>query len=407
MLLNLAPLKSRDYRYLFFSQFISFLGSMITYVAIPYQVYELTKSSWLVGLLGIVQLVPTLIFGLIGGSVADAMDRRKLLLISESIMCVCTLGFMFNSMLGEPNVVVIFVLTGIVQTAVGFHRPSLDALTQKLLDPKQYAAAGALGSFRHCFGAIVGPALGGVLISGFGAKIAYFVDFLTFLIALILIALMRRVPNPTPKERAMGSRIIEGLKYAFSRPELIGTYVVDIVAMAFAFPVALFPAMAESWGGAKAAGYLYSAMSVGSLIVTLLSGWTSKVRRHGAMVVWAAAIWGVAIIGLGFSDQLWLALLFLAAAGAADMVSGLFRSIIWNETIPNDMRGRLSGVEMISYMSGPLIGNARAGAMAGAFGIGFSIWSGGLICTVGVILCGFLLPKFWKYRSKNEVSLST
>lgn len=402
MLIDLSPLKTRDYRLLFLSQFISFLGSMITYVAIPYQVYQLTKSSWLVGLLGIVQLVPTLIFGLVGGSVADSMNRRKLLLVSEAMMCLGTLGFFFNSTLEHPNVPVIFVLTAFVQTAVGFHRPSLDALTQVLVPAKDFGSVAALGSFRYCFGAIVGPSLGGILIASFGAQAAYAIDFFTFLVALVLIAKMNRVPNPSASEKDMGSRIMEGLRYAISKPELVGTYVVDIVAMAFAFTTALFPAMAEMWGGAKAAGSLYAAMPIGSMVVTLLSGWNKKIKRHGAMVVVAAALWGVAIIFLGFSKSLAFSVFCLALAGAADMVSGLFRGTIWNETIPNSMRGRLSGVEMISYMSGPLIGNARAGAMAGAFGIGFSIWSGGVICTIGVILCGFLLPKFWNYRSKAQ-----
>ncbi len=402
MLIDLSPLKSRDYRFLFFSQFISFLGSMLTYVAVPYQVYALTKSSWLVGLLGVVQLVPTLIFGLVGGSVADSMDRRKLLLVSESIMCLCTLGFLANAILPNPSVGAIFVLTALVQTAVGFHRPALDALTQKIVHPEHFSGVAALGSFRYSFGAIVGPSLGGVLIAVYGAKIAYFIDFLSFLIALILIMRMSRIPNPDKSEKAMGSRIMEGLRYALVRPALVGTYIVDIVAMAFAFTTALFPAMAEAWGGASAAGTLYSAMPIGSLIVTLLSGWTKKVKRHGAMVVIAAALWGLAIIALGFVHSLALAVVCLALAGAADMVSGIFRSTIWNETIPNEMRGRLSGIEMISYLSGPLIGNTRAGAMAGAFGIGPSIWIGGVICTIGVVLCGFLLPQFWNYRSSAE-----
>ena len=196
--------------------------------------------------------------------------------------------------------------------------------------------------------------------------------------------------------------ILEGLKYALGRPELIGTYAVDIVAMTFAMPMALFPSMSVAWGGASAAGWLYSAMSFGSLFTTIFSGWTSKVMRHGAAVVLAAAVWAVAIVGLGLSPKLPVAVLCLAVAGAADSVSGVFRGTIWNETIPGDLRGRLAGVEMISYISGPLLGNARAGLVAAASSNTVSIVSGGITCFVAVLLCIPILPAFWKYRADRQ-----
>src|SRR6185295_6102713 len=199
--------------------------------------------------------------------------------------------------------------------------------------------------------------------------------------------------------------IVEGLRYAVSRPELIGTYVVDIVAMTFAMPMALFPSMAVAWGGATAAGWLYSAMSFGSLFTTIFSGWTSKVNRHGAAVIIAAAVWALAIVFVGFSASLPLAVAGLALAGAADSVSGVFRSTIWNETIPTDLRGRLAGVEMISYLSGPLLGNARAGWVASISSNTISVISGGLTCFVGVLLCIPLLPAFWKYRAERRESV--
>jgi MFS family permease len=191
----------------------------------------------------------------------------------------------------------------------------------------------------------------------------------------------------------------EGLRYALSRPELIGTYVVDIVAMTFAFPTALFPEMAQAWGGPKAVGVLFSAMSVGGLVMTLLSGWTKRVRRRGAAVVIAAAIWGLAIIGLGFAPSLEVAAVWLAVAGGADMVSGLFRGVIWNETISNDLRGRMAGVEMISYMCGPLLGNARAGWVASVASPAVSLISGGVLSGAGMIACASTLRRFWRYES--------
>lgn len=400
MIIDISPLrKYRDYRLLFFGQMISFLGSMVTYVAIPYQVYELTKDNWLVGMLGLVQLLPVLIFGILGGTYADRMDRRKLILTSEVILSVLILCLTINAWLEKPSIWAIFVLVATFQAVLGFHRPAMDALTQKIVEPKDYPAVGALGSFRYAAGAIAGPALGGLLIAKFGIKGAYLFDFISFAAAFVALLLMSRMPAPEKKANSPWVDAKLGLKYAISKPELIGTYLIDIVAMTFAFPVALFPAMSEQWGGASAAGALFSAMAVGALVMTSLSGWTGKVKNHGRGVIIAASLWAVFIIGLGYAQNLWMALLFLGLAGAADMISGLFRGIIWNETVPNDFRGRLSGIEMISYMSGPLLGNARAGWMAAKFGVPTSIASGGMICVVAVILTALCLPKFWAYRS--------
>src|SRR4029453_7333637 len=225
-----------------------------------------------------------------------------------------------------------------------------------------------------------------------------------FLVSLVSLAAIRRMPPSDRASRPGIQSIVEGLKYALGRPELIGTYVVDMVAMTFAMPLALFPSMAVAWGGAKAAGWLYSAMSFGSLFTTIFSGWTTKVNRHGAAVVIAAAVWAVAMVFVGLSASLPLAVFCLAIAGAADSVSGVFRSTIWNETIPSDLRGRLAGGEMISYLSGPLLGNARAGWVASISSLTTSVVSGGLTCFVGVLLCIPLLPAFWKYRAERKVA---
>lgn len=400
MFINISPLKKyRDYRLLFFGQMISFLGSMVSYVAIPYQVYELTKDNWLVGMLGIVQLLPVLIFGILGGTYADRLDRRKLLVFSEILLSILIFGLFLNACQDKPSVPVIFVLIALFQAVLGFHRPAMDALTQKLVEPQDYAAVGALGSFRYSAGAIIGPALGGLLISTFGVKGAFCFDFVSFVAAFIALIMMSKMPAPEKSERSATEDAKAGLRYALSKPELVGTYLIDIVAMVFAFPVALFPAMSESWGGAKAAGFLFSAMAVGSLVMTVFSGWTGKVSHHGRAVVIAASFWAVFIIGVGYAPNLWIAVVFLGLAGAADMMSGLFRGIIWNETVPNDMRGRLSGIEMISYMSGPLLGNARAGWMAAKYSVPASIGWGGVICVIAVIATALCLPKFWKYKS--------
>ncbi|HEY8278320.1 MAG TPA: MFS transporter, partial [Bdellovibrionota bacterium] len=335
MFLDLAPLRLyRDFRFLFFGQFISALGSMISYVAVPYQVYQLTKSSFTVGLLGVAQVIPVLLLGLWGGSVADRMDRRRLLLISEFFMTAGTFALFLNACLPQPSLSLIFVLAAVLQGVNAFHRPAMEAITQKLIAPEHYNSVASLSTFRGSVCQIGGPAIGGLLMAGYGIKVGYLVDFLTYLFALVSIYLIKSSLPPERKEKSSSWQDIrESLAYAWARPVLVGTYVVDIVAMIFAFPVALFPAMAESWGGAKAAGVLFSAMSVGALIVSLTSGWTKNVSRHGAMVLISAVLWGVSIVGLGFSHSLWLAAFFLACAGAADGVSVIFRFVIWNETI--------------------------------------------------------------------------
>ncbi len=405
MFLDLSPLKRhRDFRLVFVGQLVSAFGGFLTYVALPVQIYELTKSSWAVGMVGTVQLVPLAVTSLWGGAVADAIDRRKLLLWSEALLMLASLVLALNSLSAHPSVALLFVVAAFASGVNGFHRPALESLTQKLIPMSELAAASALSSLRNTGAAIAGPALAGVCIATLGLPFTFGADALSFAISLVALWLIRAMPPAENAPPAGLSSIVEGLRYAASRPELIGTYVVDIVAMTFAMPVALFPALAAQFGGASAAGYLYSAMSVGSLLVTLFSGWTRNVQRRGAAVVIAAALWGVAIIGLGYASSLPVALACLACAGAADMVSGLFRMTIWNETIPSHLRGRMAGIEQLSYMSGPLLGNARAGFMAERFGLGRSIRLGGIVCAACVVACVPLLPAFWRYRRPSEAA---
>jgi MFS family permease len=399
MLLDVSPLRRHpDFRRLFLGQLVSSFGSMITYVAVPYQVYQLTRSSFLVGLLGAAQLVPLLLFGLWGGAYADALDRRRLMIGAEIALSLGSGLLMANALRDRPSVALIFAVATLMSAVSGFHRPALESMPQRLVGVDELPAVAALGSLRSNLGAIAGPAAGGICIAKLGLGGTYAIDLGTFVISLVALGAMRAMPPAAEAVRPGLRSILEGLRYARSRPEIIGTYVVDIVAMTFAMPMALFPALSQPWGGARAVGWLYSAMSCGSLLVTIFSGWTARVLRHGAAVIIAAALWGVAIVGLGYAPGLIPALLCLAVAGGADMVSGLFRLTIWNETIPAHLRGRLASVEMLSYMSGPLLGNTRAGWMAAEVSNRFSIVCGGLICLAGVLLCIPLLPSFWRYR---------
>ena len=412
MFIDLSPLRRhRDFRLLFAAQLVSGFGSFFTYVALPVQIFELTKSSAVVGMLGAVQLVPLALTALWGGAFADAMDRRRLLLWAEALMMLGSLVLMINSMVGHPSVTVIFVVAAFMSAVNGFHTPALQSLTPRLVSTDDLPAVSALTSLRGTAAAIAGPALAGICIEMFGLPTTFLLDIGTFAFSLVVIAMIRSIP-PSAEAQPIGvASILEGLRYAGSRPVLIGTYVVDIAAMTFAMPMAIFPALAAQFGGASATGFLYSAMSMGGLGISLLSGWTHKVERRGAAVVISAALWGVAIVALGYATTLWAAVICLALAGAADMVSGIFRMTIWNETIPTHLRGRLAGIEQLSYMSGPLLGNARAGFMAERFGLARSIIWGGYLCVGCVLACVPLLPAFWRHKKsdpgKSDVELAT
>jgi MFS family permease len=405
VLLDLSPLRRhRDFRFVFAGQLVSAFGTFLTYVALPVQIYNLTKSSGMVGLLGTAQFVPLAVTALWGGAFADAIDRRRLLLWCETLLLLGSLVLCVNSMLPHPNVVLLFAVAAVMSGVTGFHTPSLESLTPRLVERDDLPAVSALTSLRGTSAAIAGPAIAGACIAAFGLPFTFALDAGTYAFSLVCLSFIRSIPPAEDAKPAGIASILAGISYAGSRPELIGTYVVDLVAMTFAMPLAVFPALAAQWGGSMAVGYLYSAMSVGGLLVTLFSGWTRNVQRRGAAIVIAAACWGLAIIALGFADSLPIAVACLVLAGAADMVSGLFRMTLWNETIPTHLRGRMAGIEQLSYMTGPLLGNARAGLMAERFGLARSIVWGGVICVAGVMACVPLLPAFWRYRKAPSTS---
>lgn len=404
MTVDVAPLRaSRDYRLLYAGQFVSGFGSALSYVVLPLQIYQLTDSELAVGMLGVAEFLPMFLLSFVGGALADHIDRRRLILFSELGLAVCCAVLVLNSLLAAPHASVLFIVAALFAGINGIHRPALESMTPRLVAPELMPAVSALSSLRFNFNFIIGPAIAGVIASSLGAAFAFAIDAASFVVAIITVLMIRSVTAPMNVDRASLRSVVEGLKYARSRQELLGTYLIDINAMFFGMPMALFPALAESFGGASL-GLFYAMPAVGSLTVTLTSGWTKHVHKHGLAVTIAATVWGLAIIAFGMAKWLWLSLFFLALAGAADMVSGLFRMTIWNQTIPDHLRGRLASIEMISYMTGPALGNAEAGLMARMLGLHSSVISGGVLCVLGSGLLAFLLPAFIKYDGREGLA---
>lgn len=401
---DLTPLReSRDFRLLFWAGTAFYLGGMVSYVAIPFQLYALTGSNFAVGALGIVELVPLVVFGLYGGALADHVDRRLVLVLTGGAQCLLTALLMLNAFLPHPRVWPIFAVGAVMSAAQSLQRPSREALIPRTVRHAQLPAAVALTSFATQTGVLLGPALGGVLIQVVGVGWCFAIDVTGLVVASLLFLRLRPYP-PTDRSTPPSLKgIVEGLHYAVGRKDLLGTYVVDIVAMFMAMPIVLFPALATDILHAPSLlGVLYSAEGVGSLLATLTSGWTSRVHHHGRAVVLAACAWGGAIALVGLAPGIWLAVAALVVAGAADMVSGLFRSVIWHQTIPDQMRGRLAGIEMLSYSLGPLGGQARAGLVADRWNVRGSILSGGLLCVAGVALTATWLRGFWSYDERTD-----
>jgi MFS family permease len=325
-----------------------------------------------------------------------------MLRLTEIGQCFVTTILLINSLLPSPQIWVLFVAVALHAGFAAVQRPAFESLIQQIIPSELMSAVSALNSLRYNFGAIISPSIAGLIAASFSASIAYTIDLITFAASLIAVFMLSRVPALENAERPSLKSIIEGCRYALSRQELLGTYLIDIFAMFFAFPQALYPALAFVYGEAYL-GLFPAALAVGMLTASLTSGWTKNIHRHGLMVVVAAALWGVGIIFFGMSESVWLALFFLATAGFFDMISGIFRGTIWNQTIPTFLRGRLASLEMISYLTGPMLGGAKMGIVAERFGVKTAIVSGGILCVVSVAAAALFLPKFISYDGREGV----
>lgn len=406
--IDLTPLKvSADFRRLFIGQAISEFGSQITFVAVPLQVYLITGSTAMVGLLGLTEVLPLIVLPIVGGAIADVVERRRFLMLAQAATAVLSVALAVNAFLPDPQVWILFAFSFAWASAYSLYSPAFRAWPARLLTPDLYTSALALEVVYYQTAAIAGPLLAGVLIAAFGDRPqvgvgwAYVLDAVSYVAVIGALAGMRPSP-PTAERLAVGwSAIREGLRFIRTKQVLQGTFSIDLIAMIFGIPVALYPAFVLDVLGRSAAalGLLYAAEAVGSLVVALFSGRAKHVRRQGLVTIVACVCWGAGIIGFGLSPTLWVAIVFLMLASASDMVSGLYRDAILKTVTPDEMRGRLEGVGLAVVGTGPSLGNAEAGLLASVTGVRFSIVSGGIACILGAGLLALVLPKYRRYDS--------
>ncbi|MFF9646151.1 MFS transporter [Kitasatospora aureofaciens] len=391
---------SRDFRLIWTSGTITLLGSVFTMTAIPLQIADLTGSPLAVGAVGAVELVPTVLFGLYGGVLADRADRRTVALATEVALTVLSALLLANALIDTPAVWPLYLAAALAAAVQGLQQPSLEAMIPRLVPPDQLVAAGALLSLRWSIGGVAAPAAAGLLIATAGAPAAYLVDLGTFLLSIALLAHVRPVPSARDAGAPPLREFAEGARYVARRPDLLGTYLADLAATVFALPTALFPFLAEELDAPWALGLLYSASAAGSLVAAATGGWTGRVHRHGRLVLLSAALVGTATAAAAFAPGLWAVLLCLAVAGGSHWIGDTFRSAIWNRSIPDELRGRAAGLELLTGSAGPALGDLRAGGLAARQGIRAALRTGGLLCLGGSAVLAAALPALWRYDQR-------
>ena len=401
VLLDVSPLRlDRDYRWLWAGQAVSGIGSQVTRLALPYQVYVLTGSTLAIAALTAVQLVPILLFSLGAGSVADAVDRRRLLLVTQVGLMACSGALVLLALTPAPPLIAVFVVAFIAAGLSSIDQPARSSSVPRLVPPERLPAAIALGQLNFQIASVIGPAVAGVLIATIGLAGAYGLDVVSFAASFVgLLAIAPIAPLRSAARPGLAA-VREGLRFALRRRVILSTFVIDLDAMIFGMPTSLFPVLALDvfHAGPTGLGLLGAAPAVGALLGALLSGWVSSVRRVGQAVIVAVAIWGVAITLFGISTfSFLLALAFLAVAGAADVLSAVFRSTIVQLTTPDELRGRVSSIHILVVTSGPRLGDIEAAAAAAVIGAQASVISGGVLCVLGVAVVARLFPELGRH----------
>jgi len=414
---DVTPLRGPEaygFRAMFISRTVAYLGSQAAEVALLVQAQRITGSPLVVGTLGLAELVPLIIFGLYGGVLADRFDRRALMRWCEPGLAACALLLLVNALLPRPQLWPLYVIAALMMALASLQRPAFEAATPRIVGTDQLTAAVAIMSLTVNASFLVGSSLGGVLAAAPGPWLVYALDATGFVVSFVMLSRLPKLP-PVPSEGAEegegqtglpnGSvlrEILTGLRYAVSRRDLLGSYLADLSAMIFAYPNAMLPFLAAQLHAPWSTGLMFAAPSAGAFAVSATSGWMPRVRRHGMAIAYAAMGWGAAMALLGLAPNVYVALACLAIAGGSDECSGIFRDAMWKQSIPDHLRGRMAGIELLSYAAGPPTGQLRSGAVAAVTSVRFSLTSGGLGCIAAVGVVVAALPAFRAYTAPTR-----
>ena len=408
VLLDIRPLRYPAYRRLWLSNIVTAVGAQFSAVAVPKQLYDITGSSAYVGLAGAFGLVPLLVFGLWGGAVADVVDRRKLLLVSNTGLALTAVALWFVAAAGSRSVWLVLGLFAAQQTCFAVNMPTRNAAIARIIPVDLLPSAQALGSTVFQLGSIAGPLLAGMLLPLLGLPVLYLVDAVALCAALWAVLRLPAMPPQDGAPQRAGLRaVLDGFRYLGAHAVLLASFLMDIIAMVFGMPRALFPEMAERTfgdpaGGGPALGMLYAALPAGAFLFGVLSGWLHRIRRHGAGLVLSVVVWGLAVIGFGLSDSLWLAVLFLALGGGADLVGMVYRGAILQTAATDEMRGRIQGVFTVVVAGGPRMADVLHGSAGSAVGTSAAVAGGGALVVVCTAIAALCLPAFWRYVAPSR-----
>jgi MFS family permease len=400
--LDLDPLRESDFRLLFAGQLVGVLGRQLATVAISFQVYLLTHSSLQVGAVSLAQLLPLILGTLVGGVLGDVVDRRRLLMVSSLLLVLTTGGLAVNAAMAHPSLVAIYLVSAVAAGCGGVASTTANAVVPSLVGPDQLLAAYATMQVVDQAAMVAAPVLAGVLIGAVHLPWVFAAGALTYVVAALTVVAIAPMARSADAARLGLPSVMEGLRFVRGRQNLQGAFLVDINAMVFGTPRALFPALALSvyHGGPRTLGYLYAAPAAGALVGALVTGWLARLRRMGIAVVAAVCVWGASIVIFGLVHRLWLALVLLAVAGWADVISAVLRTTIVQRAVPEAFRSRLSGLQMAVVEGGPRLGDLESGVVAGLVSTEFAIVSGGLACIAGAIALAGLLPGFRDDRAR-------
>lgn len=393
----------RPFRRLWGGQLISLIGRQITTVAVPFQVYSLTRSALDVGLLGIVQAVPLVCGSLAGGAIADRFDRRRVLIVTQLGLASCSALLALGAFSGHPPLLAIYAVVALASLVGAVDAPTRTAIIPNLVGVDRLAGALSLNIVLFQTTLVAGPAIGGLVIAHLGLPAAYSVDVITFGAALTAVALLPPQGRSAIEHERPVAAILRGLSFARRQPVILGGFAMDLAAMIFGLPRAVFPVLAATTfhAGAQGLGLLYAAPGAGAVIAALTSGAVARSKRLGRIIVVAIVLWGVVIIAFGFAQTLWVALLLLAIAGGADSFSAVCRTTIMQRIAPDELRGRLTSLYFMVVVGGPNLGDVETGVVANAFGAEVAIVTGGALCLVGLGAAAVAFPSVWRYRTDS------